>query len=362
VSFLVGDFDRSRAGALRKFCPWKSARVLQDVSLDMLWDAGKRLILLDVDHTIVKWHEEEFSAEVLDWVAAAKARGFQLRILSNTRHPQRLARLSAQIGIPTKNGKFKPSPEMYKEALKETGIGAEQAVMIGDQIMTDILGANRTGIDGIWLQKMDGPEFAGTKINRVIERIIMSVLYRTLVPSSDEATVAPNRLLDRPIVRQFAKFLAVGALSFLIDTSIRLLLMRKLHIGSELASTGWGQGLMDRFPNLVNWYASEPSRAFAPVAFFCGSFIATFNSFLLNRYLTFKIKEKTDAGKQLLRVLLVSYTGLAINVVISSLFFGIIPGHKTISLVLASVIGAGVAAFWNFAGQKYFAFRVHERP
>jgi HAD superfamily phosphatase (TIGR01668 family) len=150
----VGKFDQDKAGALRRYCPSRAAHRLQDVSLEELWQSGKRLILLDVDHTIVKWGEEEFSAEVLDWVASAKAMGFQLRILSNTRHPKRLARLSDKIDIPTKNGTFKPSPDMYMEALAETGFAPEQAVMIGDQIMTDILGANRTGIDSIWLQKI----------------------------------------------------------------------------------------------------------------------------------------------------------------------------------------------------------------
>ncbi|MEI7575445.1 MAG: YqeG family HAD IIIA-type phosphatase [Armatimonadota bacterium] len=178
MSFRAGMFDQNAAGGLRRFCPSQAVHRLQDVSLEELWEAGKRLILLDVDHTIVKWGEEEFSPEVVAWIGEAKAKGFQLRILSNTRHPQRLARLSAKIDIPTKNGKFKPSPEMYMEALQETGIGADHAVMIGDQIMTDILGANRSGIDSIWLEKMEGPEFFGTKFNRVIERVIMLFLYR----------------------------------------------------------------------------------------------------------------------------------------------------------------------------------------
>ena len=231
MSFRVGKFDQDKAGALRRYCPSRAAYRLQDVSLEELWQSGKRLILLDVDHTIVKWGEEEFSAEVLDWVASAKAMGFQLRILSNTRHPKRLARLSDRIDIPTKNGKFKPSPEMYREALAETGFTPTQAIMIGDQIMTDVLGANRSGIDSIWLQKMEGPEFAGTKINRVVERHIMSMLYRLMVSDGDEKITAPTRVWETPVARQFAKFLAVGAISFLIDNGIRFFLTFLLKSG-----------------------------------------------------------------------------------------------------------------------------------
>ena len=360
MSFRVGEFQRDQAGLLRPFSPWRSCERLQQVSLEELWNAGKRLILLDVDHTIVKWREEEFSPEVLDWISKAKSMGFQLRILSNTRHPERLARLAAVVEIPTKNGKFKPSPEMYRAALAETGCKPEEAVMIGDQIMTDILGANRTGIDGIWLKKMDGPEFFGTKFNRVIERIIMSVLYRSMVPGADEAKTTPIPLLERPVFRQFGIFLVVGAISFIIDNGIRFLLMFFLKSGGASLSDEIGRWLRETLPAIFR-FAKSNAEAFYPVTAVIGSFLATFNSYLMNRRFTFKIEDKEDAGKQLVKVFMVNYVGLAINVVISSYFFTVIPGHPKQSAAVAGIIGAGVAAFWNFAGQRYFAFKVHKR-
>ncbi len=361
MSYRVGSFDRARVGVLRVFCPWQAVRSLPEVSLEQLWEGGKRLILLDVDHTIVKWHEEEFSPEVLEWIARAKEMGFQLRILSNTRHPERLARLSSTIDIPTKNGKFKPSPEMYKEALSETGIGADQAVMIGDQIMTDVLGANRTGIDAIWLQKMDGPEFFGTKFNRVIERIIMLVLYRSMVSLPTESATAAVPFMERPVVRQFAKFLMVGAISFLIDNGIRFILMFFLKSGGASLSEDVGRTLRESAPGLFR-FAKTNAEAFYPVTAVIGSFVATFNSYLMNRRFTFGIADREDAGKQLAKVFMVNYVGLAINVFVSSYFFTVIPRHPRQSAAIAGVLGAGVAAFWNFAGQRYFAFKVHKRP
>ena len=360
MSFRVGTFDQNRAGGLRRFCPSRAAHRLQDVSLEELWASGKRLILLDVDHTIVKWGEEEFSPEVITWIGKAKAKGFQLRILSNTRHPERLARLSAKIDIPTKNGKFKPSPEMYMEALKETGISADQAIMIGDQIMTDILGANRSSIDSIWLHKMDGPEFFGTKFNRMLERGIMTMLYRSSMSAEPGEIKSELPLFERPIVRQFAKFLAVGAVSFLIDNGIRFLLLFFLKSGGASMSDDYGQQLRTSFPAVFS-FAKSNAEAFYPVTAVIGSFLATFNSYIMNRAFTFKIKDREDAGKQLAKVFLVNYIGLAINVFVSSYFFTVIPGHPKRSAAVAGVIGAGIAAFWNFAGQRYFAFKVHKR-
>ncbi|MEI7575446.1 MAG: GtrA family protein [Armatimonadota bacterium] len=168
-------------------------------------------------------------------------------------------------------------------------------------------------------------------------------------------------ILEKPIARQFAKFLVVGAISFLIDTTIRVILMRFVHIDGKLASDVWGRELMDSYPTLFR-FSKKADEAFFPLACVLGSFVATFNSYLMNRALTFKIKDKTDAGKQLFRVFIVNYTGLAINALISSIFYRIIPGHPTQSTIVASMAGAAVAAIWNFAGQRYFAFKVHERP
>jgi HAD superfamily phosphatase (TIGR01668 family) len=357
----VGKFDQDKAGALRRYCPSRAAYRLQDVSLEELWQSGKRLILLDVDHTIVKWGEEEFSAEVLDWVASAKAMGFQLRILSNTRHPKRLARLSDKIDIPTKNGKFKPSPEMYMEALAETGFVPEQAVMIGDQIMTDILGANRTGIDSIWLQKMEGPEFAGTKINRVIERLVMSLLYRSTMNSESEVAGGRVSIAERPIVRQIGKFLMVGGLSFIIDYMVRYTLMVAVHIGPDPLWKVAGGWIKQNLPIPLIFPESESARdAFLSVAIFLAFIVATLNSFLLNRRFTFKVSGG-NRGRQMIKIYLVSAGGFLINYMVSKFVESRMFGTNQHSLLIASVLGAAVAATWNFLGQRYFAFKVHKR-
>lgn len=43
----------------------------------------------------------------------------------------------------------KPSPRMFRMALTKAGLGPDEAVMVGDQLDTDILGASRSGIDSV---------------------------------------------------------------------------------------------------------------------------------------------------------------------------------------------------------------------
>lgn len=360
MGFRAGQFDRTKTGMLRHFCPAHAVASLPEIGLDWLKEEGKSLILLDVDHTLVKWKQEEFSPEVLEWVAKAKAMGFHLCILSNTRHPERLARLAAVLGIEALRGKFKPSTHMYEMALEKFGKTPDEAIMIGDQIMTDVLGANRSGIEAIWVQKMEGPEFIGTKFNRFVERIVTSLLYRSLVTPVDAIDLNPNvPFLERTIVKQFLKFAFVGGISFVIDVAIRFILMNVLKMNGQLLSDEVGRSLIEHYPRAFQ-FATGPDKAFYPIAVFIAATVAMFNSFALNRSFTFRVKGDEGKGGQLARVYLVGYIGMGLNILISSGLYNIIPGHRKISMFLSAVFAAIIVAAWNFVGQRYFAFKVHK--
>ncbi len=54
-------------------------------------------------------------------------------------------------------GKKKPAPDIYKRALKECGICANEALFVGDTFSTDLIGAHRLGIPCIWITPYDYP-------------------------------------------------------------------------------------------------------------------------------------------------------------------------------------------------------------
>lgn len=77
--------------------------------------------------------------------------------------------ISEEVGI------NKPMPGIYQEALKRNGVGAEQAIMIGDSISSDISGAHAAGIDQIWIAPANTmaptdmqPTFTVTKLTDIM--------------------------------------------------------------------------------------------------------------------------------------------------------------------------------------------------
>lgn len=107
---------------------------------------GVRLVLADLDNTLALYGEAEPSAEVVAWSQALAEAGIQLFLLSNSHKPGRAQHFAQALGIPYQGRAGKPKKTGYLKAMERLGCRPEETVMVGDQIFTDTLGANRTGV------------------------------------------------------------------------------------------------------------------------------------------------------------------------------------------------------------------------
>jgi HAD superfamily phosphatase (TIGR01668 family) len=73
---------------------------------------------------------------------------------------------------------MKPSRQGFQKALELLQTTPDRAVMIGDQLFTDIWGANRMGMRSIWVERIHPREFVGTRLSRLVERILLRWLRR----------------------------------------------------------------------------------------------------------------------------------------------------------------------------------------
>ncbi len=374
--FRTGTFNREAVSPfLRRFCPSQAVDSILEIDPAALAAAGKKLIMLDVDNTLLVWRSEDIPATTHDWVDRAQAAGLKLCILSNTRNPGRLDRLATAMDIPYYLGKFKPSTFMYQKALQEFGVSADDAIMIGDQIFTDILGANRTGIDAIWVRQMAPVDFVGTKISRMGEKLIRGRLYRSMTANDDTSQegitedlpvggTAAFALFSHPTVRQFIKFVIIGGGSTVIDVGIYWVLMFYVPYAGGLLSDQLGSWLIGHGPSFFHALAMKegllvPKLAAGPVFKVFSSSIAILNSFWWNRAWTFKIRGTEHRSVQLRKFFAIALIGMILNTVITSGLGNVIPGHEKRSLAVASAIATVIVAFWNFFGQKFWTFKQH---
>lgn len=160
---------------LSNLTPRLIVRRLQDLSLDDLAAQGLEALLLDLDNTVCPWHSDEPAPGCEEWVQSATER-FKVCMVSNSIRPRRLNRVADRLGIPAV-GRWgfgrKPFAGGILAALQLLEVERTRAAMIGDQIMTDVLGGNRLGLFTVWVQPLQKQEFFGTKPSRAVERLLL---------------------------------------------------------------------------------------------------------------------------------------------------------------------------------------------
>ncbi|MDH7602825.1 MAG: YqeG family HAD IIIA-type phosphatase [Armatimonadota bacterium] len=152
--------------------PDESVSRVTDIDLDRLMDKGFKALLLDLDNTLLPWQSMEVPADVRRWVNRAVQLGFRLCIVSNTHNPRRLRQIAAEIGVECVHRALKPRGSGFTIALAKLGCAGSEAVVVGDQLLTDILGGKLAGMYTILVDPMHPREFVGTKISRLIERFL----------------------------------------------------------------------------------------------------------------------------------------------------------------------------------------------
>lgn len=339
---------------LRHFAPDEALHSLSEVDLDELKAEGKKLILLDVDNTLLPWRSHDIPPETITWISRAKSMDFSLCVLSNTRKPERLTKLCQQMGLEFIRDKFKPSTRMFLLALQKHQLQPDQAVMIGDQLMTDVLGANRAGIDAIWVRPMAKREFVGTTVvSRNLERVVGLFLYRYFQPHDNVAK--ESGLFRSQTVWQFAKFVGVGVVATVVDWGLTYALMNRFQ-------TVVGTWALSQFGHDVVG-ASEKTIADAALPFLkVGPVMAAIlTSYLLNRAArTFAHQEEKASFAEGLKFFTVAGTAALFNVTFTAITHVALKGSANTTLLLAQLAGMAAGFLINFVGQRVYTFRKRE--
>ncbi len=145
---------------------------VSEVSPDLLHKRGIRALILDVDNTLTRHNSQVLSKEVADWVALMRQNGMKLMIASNNT-AARIEPFSKTIGIDAIPNSCKPLPIGYRKAQKEWNLPSHEIAVIGDQIYTDITGANLCGMLSIMVNCFEPEKNVFFKFKRFLERPVL---------------------------------------------------------------------------------------------------------------------------------------------------------------------------------------------
>ena len=131
---------------------------------ELLRSMGVRLLLSDLDYTLAPKRQGEPDEALLAWTQALRAGGVTLAVLSNNRSSKRVERFCRDLGISYVGHAGKPSRRGFAEAMRKFGAQPGETAMLGDKLLTDTLGAKRSGIRMLMVEPKGGPFGAWNRV------------------------------------------------------------------------------------------------------------------------------------------------------------------------------------------------------
>ncbi|MGI6260807.1 MAG: YqeG family HAD IIIA-type phosphatase [Acutalibacteraceae bacterium] len=154
------------------FYPNMMLRRVQELSPEELRQAGIRGILLDVDNTLSPHGAPEPEPEALEWIKKMKREGFVLCVVSNNTE-ERVAPFAKKLGLAFSAMAGKPLPFGFCRAAAKLGLSRRQVLAVGDQLFTDICGANLAGIRSALVEPLEPEHALRFRLKRRLERPVL---------------------------------------------------------------------------------------------------------------------------------------------------------------------------------------------
>ncbi len=144
-------------------------RRVTDIKPEFLKKLCVKGLILDVDNTLTT-HDNPVPAErVPEWVDLMKKNSIKLVIVSNN-HPPRVKPFADMLGIDFVCEGKKPLSKGFKEAVRKINLPRKNIAAVGDQIFTDVLGANLYGIKMLYTAPIEHEKTTFFKIKRTLEK------------------------------------------------------------------------------------------------------------------------------------------------------------------------------------------------
>ena len=136
---------------------------------------GLQGLMLDIDNTLVPHGELGDVLALRDWLEPLRVAGIELRLVSNAL-PRRITYFSialeiAAVGSGRTAGK--PFPRAFRSAIREMQLEPHRVAMIGDQVFSDVLGANLAGAYPILVRPLSDNSLPHTRVARALERLVL---------------------------------------------------------------------------------------------------------------------------------------------------------------------------------------------
>lgn len=161
---------------LEPFYPKHYVTSAYGIPYGKVYEKGVRGVIFDVDNTLVA-DNAPADDRARRLFGKLREMGMETCLLSNNREP-RVAAFAGEVGTKYIYKGNKPSTKGYVHAMELMGTAPESTICVGDQLFTDIWGANRSGIESYLAKPIDPREEIQIRLKRWPEKVVLHFYRR----------------------------------------------------------------------------------------------------------------------------------------------------------------------------------------
>lgn len=222
------------------------------IDYEKVKELGYKAIIFDIDSTLVP-HGDDTSDQVDELFAHIHDVGLKTLLLSNN-SDERIALFNRNIQtlyIPMANKPHKPN---FFKAIDMLGVNRSEVLLVGDQIFTDVLGANLCGIDNVLVNFLKHKEDINIGKKRQVEKLILQVytlLYKKRKHRLSDIVVGDYKKMDK----KKKLFCEIHPAFYAISVRKGIL---KRHVDNLRQKTKFARTFKkEQLPNVVHSYSTH---------------------------------------------------------------------------------------------------------
>jgi HAD superfamily phosphatase (TIGR01668 family) len=157
---------------ISRFFPTHYLNSIYEIKVEDLKRQGIRGIIFDIDNTLVPYDEAEPNENIIHFFEKIREAGLKITLVSNNTE-DRVVKFNEKLRVFALHKSQKPLTKSFKKALQLMGCKKEEAIIVGDQIFTDVYGGNKAGIQTILVVPVSDKDEWITKIKRGLEKKVI---------------------------------------------------------------------------------------------------------------------------------------------------------------------------------------------
>ena len=148
-----------------------------DIDYSKLKKENIDTILFDIDNTIANVDDTNIPYKTKELISNLKKQNFKILLFSNN-HKERVEPVSKTLNLKALSDAGKPAKKAYQKALKQINSKKENTVAIGDQLLSDIVGAKKYGLKAILVDQLSKENNLKTGLAQKLQKHMIKKLAK----------------------------------------------------------------------------------------------------------------------------------------------------------------------------------------